>query len=51
MEFGEIVHSQTSTFPKTEDCRLSAQFARAADSITFNIAEGSGCTDASFKII
>lgn len=48
MEFGEIVHSQTSTFPKTEDCRLSAQFARAADSIAFNIAEGSGSTDTSF---
>jgi len=45
LEFGEIVHSQISTFPKIEDYRLSAQFARAADSIAFNIAEGSGSTD------
>lgn len=48
IEFGEIVHSQISTFPKIEDYRLSAQFARAADSIAFNIAEGSGSSDASF---
>lgn len=48
IEFGEIVHSQVSTFPKIEDYRLSAQFARAADSIAFNIAEGSGSSDASF---
>ena len=48
IEFGEIVHSQISTFPKIEDYRLSAQFARAADSIAFNIAEGSGSSDSSF---
>ncbi len=48
MEFGEIVHSQVSTFPKVEEYRLSAQFARAADSIAFNIAEGSGSSDAGF---
>ncbi|WP_271392473.1 four helix bundle protein [Aequorivita sinensis] len=48
IEFGEIVHPQVSTFPKIEDYRLSAQFARAADSIAFNIAEGSGNSDASF---
>ena len=48
IEFGEIVHPQVSTFPKIEDYRLSAQFARAADSIAFNIAEGSGSSDASF---
>lgn len=48
IEFGEIVHSQISTFPKIEDYRLSSQFARAADSIAFNIAEGSGSSDASF---
>lgn len=33
IEFGEIVHSQVSTFPKIEDYWLSAQFAHAADSI------------------
>lgn len=48
IEFGELVHSQISTFPKIEDYRLSAQFARAADSIAFNIAEGAGSSDASF---
>lgn len=48
IEFGELVHSQVSTFPKIEDYRLSAQFVRAADSIAFNIAEGSGSSDASF---
>lgn len=48
IDFGEIVHSQVSSFPKIEDYRLSSQFARAADSIAFNIAEGSGSSDASF---
>lgn len=48
IEFGEVVHSQISNFPKIEEYRLSTQFARAADSIAFNIAEGSGSTDASF---
>src|SRR5690554_1875852 len=48
LEFDEIVHSQVSTFPKIEDYRFSAQFARAADSIAFNIAAGSGSSDASF---
>jgi len=48
IEYGELVHIQISSFPKIEDYRLSAQFARAADSIAFNIAEGSGSSDASF---
>ncbi|RDK83799.1 four helix bundle protein [Marinirhabdus gelatinilytica] len=48
IEFGEVVHTQVSKFPKIEDYRLSSQFARAADSIAFNIAEGSGSSDASF---
>ncbi len=48
IEFGELIHSQVSAFPKIEDYRLSAQFVRAADSIAFNIAEGSGSSDASF---
>jgi four helix bundle protein len=48
MEFGEIVHNQLKSFPKIEDYRLSSQFARAADSIAFNIAEGSGSSDARF---
>ncbi|SDG63306.1 four helix bundle protein [Psychroflexus sediminis] len=48
MEFGEIVYNQIKRFPKIEDYRLSSQFARAADLIAFNIAEGSGGSDASF---
>ncbi len=48
IEFGELVHSQIAAFPKIEDYRLSAQFARAANSISFNIAEGSGSSNASF---
>lgn len=48
MDFGEIVHHQLKKFPKIEDYRLSSQFARAADSIAFNIAEGSGSSDARF---
>lgn len=48
IDFGEIVHEQSKRFPKMEDYRLSAQFARAADSIAFNIAEGSSCSDVSF---
>jgi len=48
MDFGEIVHNQLKKFPKIEDYRLSSQFARAADSIAFNIAEGSGSSDARF---
>lgn len=48
VDYGELVHKQLSEFPKIEDYRLSAQFARAADSIAFNIAEGSGSSDASF---
>lgn len=48
MEFGEIAHNQIKVFPKIEDYRLSSQFARAADSIAFNIAEGLGSSDAAF---
>jgi four helix bundle protein len=48
MDFGEIVFEQINNFPKIEDYRLSSQFARAADSIAFNIAEGSSSSDARF---
>ena len=47
--FGEIVNKQIDTFPKHEIYKLSSQFIRAADSIAFNIAEGSGSTDANFN--
>ncbi|MBR9756628.1 MAG: four helix bundle protein [Algicola sp.] len=48
IEYGERVHQQLNDFPKIEDYRLSSQFARAADSIASNIAEGSGSSDAGF---
>lgn len=48
IEFGEMVYNQLKDFPKIEDYRLASQFARAADSIAFNIAEGAGSSDAMF---
>ena len=47
--FGELVNKQIDSFPKHEMYRLSSQFIRVADSIAFNIAEGSGGTDANFN--
>ncbi|MFC4636137.1 four helix bundle protein [Dokdonia ponticola] len=49
IQFGEAVNNQIDTFPQKEMYRLSSQFVRAADSIAFNIAEGSGSTDANFN--
>lgn len=49
LEFGELVNMQIVTFPKHETYRLSSQFIRAADSIAFNIAEGSSSSDANFN--
>ena len=48
IDFGEFVNQQLNSFPDHEIYKLSAQFIRAADSIAFNIAEGSGSTDANF---
>ena len=49
MDFGERINVQIEDFPKKEMYRLSSQFIRAADSIAFNIAEGSGSTGANFN--
>lgn len=49
MDFGEFVNDQVEQFPKHEIYKLSSQFIRAADSIAFNIAEGSGSTDVNFN--
>ncbi len=49
MDFGEFINEQTEKFPKHEIYKLSSQFIRAADSIAFNIAEGSGSTDVNFN--
>ena len=49
IDFGEFVNDQVNQFPKHEIYKLSSQFIRAADSIAFNIAEGSGSTDVKFN--
>ncbi len=49
IEFGELVNRQIEAFPKHETYKLSSQFIRAADSIAYNIAEGSSSTDANFN--
>ena len=49
IDFGEFVNDQIEQFPKHEIYKLSSQFIRAADSIAFNIAEGSGSTDVNFN--
>lgn len=48
IELGELVNNQVENFPAQEIYKLSSQFIRAADSIAFNIAEGSGSSDANF---
>lgn len=48
MVFGECVNDQIETFPRKELYKLSSQFGRAADSIAYNISEGSASTDANF---
>ena len=47
--FGELVNMQIERFLKHEMFKLSSQFIRAADSIVFNIAEGSGSSDLNFN--
>lgn len=49
LEFAELVNQQIQKFPKHELYNLSSQFQRAADSISFNIAEGSAGADANFN--
>ncbi|GAA0871388.1 four helix bundle protein [Gangjinia marincola] len=49
IDFGEHVNGLTMTFPKEEMYKLSSQFSRAADSIAYNIAEGSASTDINFN--
>ena len=47
IDFANDVHLLTRKFPKEELFSLTSQFKRAADSISFNIAEGSiGQSDA-----
>ena len=48
IQYGEYVNETLDLFPQKEIYRLTAQFARAADSIALNIAEGSSSTDKNF---
>ncbi len=42
LQFTKTVREVTKSFPKDEQFVLSAQFRRAADSISLNISEGAG---------
>jgi four helix bundle protein len=48
IQYGELVNITLDQFPQKEIYRLTSQFARAADSIALNIAEGSSSTDKNF---
>ena len=41
IEYADDVHTLTRKFPKEEIFSLTAQFKKAADSISLNISEGS----------
>ncbi|MDG1398109.1 MAG: four helix bundle protein [Polaribacter sp.] len=49
LTFIDDVYDVTAKFPKNEEYRLTSQFIRAVQSIAFNIAEGSGDTNAQFS--
>ncbi|UJH68850.1 four helix bundle protein [Allomuricauda sp. SCSIO 65647] len=49
LDFIDMVYDLTDSFPKEEIYKLTSQYTRAATSIAFNIAEGSGDTDAQFN--
>ncbi len=47
--FVNLVYKSINDFPKTERYALSPQFTRASVSITLNITEGSGDSNAQFN--
>ena len=49
LDFVDLVYNTCNDFPKIERYALSSQFTRAAVSISLNITEGSGDTDAQFN--
>lgn len=49
LDFVENVYNVTEQFPKYERFGLMSQFRRAAVSVSLNIAEGAGDTNAQFN--
>jgi len=49
LDFVDLVYSIIKKFPKEERFVLSAQYRRAALSISLNIGEGQGSSDAQFN--
>lgn len=49
LDFVDTVYSIVKEFPKDERFALGAQYRRAALSISLNIGEGQGSTDAQFN--
>lgn len=49
LDFVDLVYSLIKKFPKEERFALSAQYRRAALSISLNIGEGQGSTNAQFN--
>ena len=49
LDFVDLAYEVSNKFPHSELYNLTSQFKRAAVSISLNIAEGSGDTDAQFN--
>jgi four helix bundle protein len=49
LDYVDFVYTITNDFPKAESFSLTSQFIRAAISISLNIAEGAGESNAQFK--
>lgn len=49
LDFVDLAYEVSKKFPQSELYNLTSQFKRAAVSISLNIAEGSGDTDAQFN--
>ena len=49
LDFVDLAYEVSKKFPKSELYNLTSQFKRAAVSVSLNIAEGAGDTDAQFN--
>jgi four helix bundle protein len=49
LDFADFVYEIAKSFPKNEKYALTSQYTRAAVSISLNIAEGAGDSDAQFN--